>query len=311
MSYEATQAEYAEAFGIELPEEGTGTDPEATAGQVEETTPAAAEAAEQTGGTEAQETQETMQQAAENGKQEMPMEERANWAERRRQWEAREQQAREQAAQARVDQVYADMFKGQLNPFTSKPIQSEADFKAYEAEKSRREQAEQLQKAGIDPQTIQSMVDQQMAPMRMQMEQARLNAIAEKAKAANARLEEVMKAELQKIGALDPSIKTLEDIRAMPTAQRFNDLVQKGVSMEEAFYLANRQQIEERKLAAAKAAAQTQMAGKGHLNPMGAVNGKTPVQVPRGVVDAYRTMMPDATDAEIQKAYEDAMKQMK
>lgn len=305
MSYEATQAEYAEAFGIELPEESTGTEPEAEAGQVEETTPA--ETTEQTESTEAQ----TEPQAAEPEKQEMPMEERANWAERRRQWEAREQQAREQAAQARVDQVYADMFKGQLNPFTGKPIQSEADFKAYEAEKSRREQAEQLQKAGIDPQTIQSMVDQQMAPMRMQMEQVRLNAIAEKAKAANARFEEVMKAELQKIGALDPSIKTLEDIRAMPTAQRFNDLVQKGVSMEEAFYLANRQQIEERKLAAAKAAAQTQMAGKGHLNPMGAVSGKTPVQVPRGVVDAYRTMMPDATDAEIQKAYEDAMKQMK
>lgn len=305
MSYEATPAEYAEAFGIELPEESTGTETETVDGQVEETTPA--ETTEQTEGTEAQ----TELQDAEPEKQEMPMEERANWAERRRQWEAREQQAREQAAQARVDQVYADMFKGQLNPFTGKPIQSEADFKAYEAEKSRREQAEQLQKAGIDPQTIQSMVDQQMAPMRMQMEQARLNAIAEKAKAANARFEEMMKAELQKIGALDPNIKTLEDIKAMPTAQRFNELVQKGLNMEDAFYLANRQQIEERKLAAVKAAAQTQMAGKGHLNPVGAVNGKTPMQVPRGVVDAYRAMMPDATDAEIQKAYEDAMKQMK
>lgn len=309
MSYEATQEEYAEAFGIELPEESTGTEPEATTGQVEETTPETAETVEQTGGTEAQ--TEPTQQTAEPERQEMPKEERANWAERRRQWEAREQQAREQAAQARVDQVYADMFKGQMNPFTGKPIQSEADYKAYEAERTRREQAEQLQKAGIDPQTIQSMVDQQMAPMRMQMEQARLNAIAEKAKAANARFEEVMKAELQKIGALDPSIKTLEDIKAMPTAQRFNDLVQKGVSMEEAFYLANRQQIEERKLAAAKAAAQNQMAGKGHLNPVGAVNGKTPVQVPRGVMDAYRAMLPEMTDAEIQKAYEDAMKQMK
>lgn len=310
MSYETTQKEYAEAFGIELPEESTGTEPEATAGQVEETTPESAETVEQTEGTEAQ--TEPTQQTAEPERQEMPKEERANWAERRRQWEAREQQAREQAAQARVDQVYADMFKGQLNPFTGKPIQSEADFKAYEAEKARREQAEQLQKAGIDPQTIQSMVDQQMAPVRMQMEQARLNAIAEKAKAANARFEELMKAELQKIGALDPSIKTLEDIKAMPTWTRFDALARSpGVSMEEAFYLANRQQIEERKLAAAKAAAQTQMAGKDHLNPVGAVSGKTPVQVPRGVVDAYRAMMPDATDAEIQKAYEDAMKQMK
>ena len=305
MSYEATQAEYAEAFGIELPEESTGTEPEAEAGQVEETTPA--ETTEQTESTEAQ----TEPQEAEPEKQEMPMEERANWAERRRQWEAREQQAREQAAQARVDQVYADMFKGQLNPFTGQPIQSEADFKAYEAEKSRREQAEQLQKAGIDPQTIQSMVDQQMAPMRMQMEQERLKAIAEQAKTVSARAKEAMKKELQKITALDPSIKTLEDIKAMPTAGKFNELVQKRIGLEEAFYLANRADIEARKMAAAKAAAQTQMAGKGHLNPMGAVSGKTPVQVPRGVVDAYRTMMPDATDAEIQKAYEDAMKQMK
>lgn len=295
MSYEATQAEYAEAFGIELPED-TGTQ------------------TEQTEGTEGAAPAETAPEGTENGgegRQEMPIEERANWAERRRQWEAREQQAREQAAQARVDQVYADMFKGQTNPFTGKPIQSEADYKAYEAEKVRREQAAQLQKAGIDPQTIQNMVDQQMAPMRMQMEQARLNAIAEKAKAANARFEEVMRAELQKITALDPSVKTLEDIKTMPTAQRFNDLVQKGLGMEDAFYLANRQQIEERKLAAAKAAAQSQMAGKGHLNPVGAVSTKTPVQVPRGVVDAYRAMMPDATDAEIQKAYEDAMKTMK
>ena len=305
MSYEATQAEYAEAFGIELPEESTGTEPEAEAGQVEETTPA--ETTEQTESTEAQ----TEPQEAEPEKQEMPMEERANWAERRRQWEAREQQAREQAAQARVDQVYADIFKGQNNPFTGAPIQTEADYKAYLEERSRMDREEQLKKAGIDPQTIQSMVDQQMAPMRMQMEQARLKAIAEQAKTVSARAEEAMKKELQKITALDPNVKTMEDIAAMPTGRRFNELVQRGIGLEEAFYLANRQQIEERKLAAAKAAAQTQMAGKGHLNPMGAVSGKTPVQVPRGVVDAYRTMMPDATDAEIQKAYEDAMKTMK
>ena len=311
MSYEATQAEYAEAFGIELPED-TGTQTEST-GAAEETT-----AQEQTEGTEVQEGTgtEAAPEGAENGdkgkEEAMPMEERANWAERRRQWEAREKQAMEQAVQARVDQVYANMFKGQINPFTGKPIQSEADYRAYEAEKVRKEQEEQLTRAGIDPKMIQSMVDQQMAPMRMQMEQARLNAIQERAKTANARFEEALGKELQKITALDPAIKTLDDIKSMPTARRFNELLQTGkISMTEAFYLANSKAIEERKMAAVKASAQTQMAGKGHLNPVGPATGKQVVQVPKGVVDAYRTMMPEATDAEIQKAYEDAMKSMK
>lgn len=39
-------------------------------------------------------------------------------------------------AQARVDQVYADMFRGQVSPFTKKPILSEADFKQYLAQKN-------------------------------------------------------------------------------------------------------------------------------------------------------------------------------
>lgn len=310
MSYEATQAEYAEAFGIELPE-STETQTEGTE-TAEETT-----AQEQTEGAEAQEGTgtEAAPEGAENGEkgkeEAMPMEERANWAERRRQWEAREKQAMEQAVQARVDQVYANMFKGQINPFTGKPIQSEADYRAYEAEKVRKEQEEQLTRAGIDPKMIQSLVDQQMAPMRMQMERERLNTIQERAKTANARFEEALGKELQKITALDPAIKTLDDIKAMPTANRFNELVQRGLGLEDAFYLANRKTIEERKMAAVKASAQTQMAGKGHLNPVGPATGKQVVQVPKGVVDAYRTMMPEATDAEIQKAYEDAMKSMK
>ena len=315
MNY-ATEAEYAEAFGIELPE-STETQTETT-GKAEETAPGATEteAQEQTESFEAQgdQTGENAAEAAEKageGKQEMPMEERASWAERRRQWEAREKQAMEQAAQARVDQVYANMFKGQINPCTGKPIQSEADYKAYEAEKARKEQEEQLTRAGIDPKMIQSMVDQQMAPMRMQMEQERLNTIQERAKTANARFEEALGKELQKIAALDPAIKTLDDIKAMPTANRFNELVQMGVGLEDAFYLANRKAIEERKMAAVKASAQNQMAGKGHLNPVGAANGKQPVQVPRGILETYRAMMPEATDAEIQKAYEDAMKTMK
>ena len=139
-------------------------------------------------------------------------------------------------------------------------------------------------------------------------ETAQLAAIQEKAKNANARYEAALNAELQKVTAMDPSIKTLQDIAAMPTAKEVNRYVQMGLGIDKAFYLANSTEIDERRMAAARVAMQEQMAGKGHLNPVAASGTKAPVTVPRGVVETYRAMFPNATDAEIQKAYEDAYK---
>lgn len=238
------------------------------------------------------------------GKPAQTPEERAMWAARRREWEAREQKAMETAVQARVDQVYADIFKNQTDPFTGKPIDSEAAYRAFVEAKERQAAQEQMQKAGIDPKMLQSMVDQQMAPFKQQMEAAQLSAIQEKARTANARMEAALQAELKKVTAMDPSIKTLEDIRAMPTAAKVNEYVQKGLGLEDAFYLANRQAVDERRMAAARAATQQQIAGKGHLNPVSGVPGKTPYQVSQADIAAYRAFMPDATEAEIRAAYE-------
>ena len=307
-NYQATEADYAEAFGMTVEEfasESAQNDDQLQEGQGDtqppecaaEGTGAAAEG--ENGGAEQSQVED--QQAE---RTEMPPKERSVWAERRRDWEAREEQAREAAAQARVDKVFADMFKGQLSPYTGKPITTEAEFREYEAERNRRQQEAQLQKAGIDPKTIQGMVDQQLAPFRQQMEAAQLSAIQERARMVNARAEAAIGAALQKITAMDPEVKTLEDIAKMPTADKFNDYVQKGIGMEDAFYLANRQAIDARRMAAARTATQNQMAGKGHLNPVGGVSGKTPVQVSKAEMDAYRAFMPDATDAEIQAAYE-------
>lgn len=298
-----TAAEYAEAFGVELPaEQPAVTEPTVTEPSAQPPAePAAQPPAEPP-------VEPPAEPDTEPDKEPMTPEERSVWAARRRRWEERDRQAIEEAAQARVDQVYADIFKGQINPVTGKPIASEADYKAVLAERERLQQQEQLQKAGIDPKTIQSMVEQQMAPMRQQLETAQLAAIQEKARNANARMEAALTAELQKVTAMDPSIKTVQDIAAMPTAQKFNRYVDMGLGIEEAFYLANRAEIDERRMAAARVAMQEQMAGKGHLNPVAASGTKAPVTVPRGVVETYRAMFPDATDAEIQKAYESAYK---
>ena len=298
----ATEAEYAEAFGIELPK------PEDTPPAEPPAEPPVEPPVETPPAEPPVEGEDNL--PADGGKkQEQTMEERAVWAARRREWEAREKETMENAVQARVDQAVANIFKGQVNPFTGKPITTEAEFNAYQTEKENRLRAEQMQKAGIDPETIQSMVEQQMAPYRQQMESAQLAAVREQAKAANARFEAALQEELKKVTAMDPNIKTLDDIRAMPTAKETNRYVQMGLPLEKAFYLANQQEVDERKMAALKASMHTQVASKGHLNPVNAAAPKTPYQVSAAEIEAYRAFMPDATEAEIQQAYERAHKE--
>lgn len=298
--------EYAEAFGLEPTETA---EPEGTGG-------AADPVQEQSAGAESAEGEGTgaEEPGSEEGntepvkRQEMSPEERHRQAEARR---AREDQERRQAEQRRVDKVYEDMFAGQVNPYTGKPITTEAEYRAYQAEKAKQEQNQQLRKAGITPETIQSIVDQQLGPIKEQVMRANMQAAQEMARAANEQAQEVIGAFIKGLSAEWPEIKSMDDIAHMETAQRFNQLVQLGNTLEDAFYLANCKEIEARKIAAAKAAALNGVAGKSHLNPLPAGGGSESVEVPAAMRESYREIMPDATDEEIRKAYAKYLKDIK
>ena len=117
--------------------------------------------------------------------------------------------------------------------------------------------------------------------------------------------------QLDLIARLDPSVKSMEDIAAMPTAEAFRGYVAKGLGLEEAFYMANRKAIEERKLTAARAAGVSAAASKGHLAPVGGGGQAETVEVPAEQRALYRELMPEATDAEILAAYKQYLKGMK
>lgn len=301
--------EYAEAFGLEATqaEEQEGA---AAEGGTENQTEGSQTAAESEDGSDGG-SQEPG--AAEGGteppaRREMSPEERHRQAEARR---AREAQERQAAEQLRRDQIFAEMFAGQTNPYTGKPITTEAEFRAYQAEKASREQAQQLQQAGIQPETIRGIVDQQLGPVREQLMRAQMQAAQERARAVNQQAQEVIGAFVKGLSAEWPEIKSMDDIAAMPTAEEFNGYVQMGLSLDKAFYLANRKEIEARKIAAAKTAAIHGVAGKQHLNPVPAGGGSEPVEVPADMRDAYLEMMPGATDAEIKAAYTKFLKDTK
>ncbi len=245
-------------------------------------------------------------------RREMPPEERHRQAEARRARErAGMERAAQEAAQARVDEAYRTMFAGQTNPYTGQPIRSEADYRAWQAEKQRRDSEEQLRAAGIDPAAIQGAVDRQVQPLRQELEMARMETMRERARRAQDAAQVTIRQQLDLIARLDPSMKSMEDIAAMPTAEAFRGYVAKGLGLEEAFYMANRKAIEERKLTAARAAGVSAAASKGHLAPVGGGGQAETVEVPAEQRALYRELMPEATDAEILAAYKQYLKGMK
>lgn len=224
----------------------------------------------------------------------------------------REDTARQTAEQARVDKIYADMFAGQEDPFTHKPITTEADYLAYKDAMARQQEQQALEAAGLKPDVLEQMVDRRVSqhPDILKAQAALAAAEAERARAAEQQAREAIGAQMKAIQAVNPAIKGLEDIAAMPTAAVFNQYVQQGLTLEDAYYLANRGQIETQKTAAAKQAAINQTRSKGHLES-GAGGASNAVAVPADEAAAYREMMPDATDKEIQAAWEKFQKSLR
>ena len=225
---------------------------------------------------------------------------------------AREQQEWQSKTQQAVDAAYAKLLGGQINPFTGKPITTQAEYETYEQMKAQQNTNSALQKAGIDPKLIQQMVQQEVAPMKQQMRAEQAQRYEAQAADYNRRMEEAKEAAAKSIAALyDPSIKSFDDILAMPTVGKFNDLLQKGNSFEDSFYLANREAIDKRRAAAAYRKGADAGANRQHLSPTPAASGAEPVIVPADVARMYREVTPGMTDAEMAADYAGYLKTLK
>lgn len=216
-------------------------------------------------------------------------------AQRRRQEEA-------QRVQRERDAVFAQIYHGQINPYTNKPIQSEKDYQQYVQQYTQ----DQLQQAGVDQSVVQQAVNAdprvQQAAAIIQQQQAMAAQQAQQAQTQQ------FHAALQAIQQFDPSVKSFEDIISNPHFSEIEQRWQKGYSLEDAYYLANRSELSQKKQAAAKQQVINQATGKKHLKPTGNNGTGEDVQVPSDVMAMYREMNPKATEAEIRKNYAKFMK---
>ena len=215
-------------------------------------------------------------------------------AERRRMEEA---QRIAQATQAARDAVYAEQFSGRVNPYTNQPIRTEADYKAY----MQAYNAEVLQNAGIQQEQFDQIVNAD--PRIRQAQQIIAQQQAMKQQSQQMVQQQKLNDSVAKIKQFDKSVKSEQDIIDNPHFQQISEMYRRGYSLEDAYYLANRAELEQKKQAAAKQQAINQVAGKQHMKATGQNGVGNDVHIPADEMAMYRAMNPGVSDDAIRKHY--------
>ena len=286
--------DYGEVFGIDM-SEATQETPDTDAGAEEQDVTDPAEETDATteeGGTEV--TAEG-QSAGEN----------ARYAAARRKAEAERDaavaKAKEEALaekQKAVDEVYKDL--GLTNPYTKKPITTKAEYDAWKQQADIEKKSMVAKKSGMTDGEFDEFVANlpEVKAAREIKEQAEQTMRQAQAEQAKVKVDKQI-AEIQK---LDPSIKSLDDLRAMENYEEFYDRVKRGQSLVEAYKLTNFDKLTKATADTARQATLNSMAGKSHLDKT-STRGTGATAVPAHIAEVYRMLNPKATDAEIQTHY--------
>lgn len=239
--------------------------------------------------------------AAEGGRVEQSAEQNAQFAAARRKAERdarleaeriREEEGRKQ------DALIAGL--GFTNPETGLPVRTRAEYAAMQEATARQKNADLARRAGMSEEEWNRHVESSPAVMEARAMQRRA-AEAEQA----ARMEQVrvqMQEELAEIAKLDGTVKTFDDLRASEGWPQMEAMMRRGYGMLDAYKLANYEALGERRAAAARQTAYNASAQKQHMQRT-EQQGTGGVSVPRSVMEQYRRLNPDVSDAEIAAHY--------
>lgn len=257
------------------------------------------------GGESQGQSREVTPKAAEGGLTEE--ERRENAAQRRRQEQqaaidqAVEEALRKEREKAKVE--WSDFFNAAKlkNTMTGEPIRTLEEFRAWNeafqtAQISKDLEAGKLTREALDRAVADNPAVKRAEEIIRRDEEARRQ--AEEA-AAKARID----GEIAEIHKMDPAVSSVEDLMKMPNAKQFYEYVKRGNSFLDAYYLANREALEQRAAQAARQQAMSAARSKDHLTATGNARGAGAASVPSEEMQLFRLLNPDATEAEIQKYY--------
>lgn len=205
-------------------------------------------------------------------------------------------------AQEKMDEFVARM--GKVNPKTGKVITTQAEYDEFEAAQRRRKRESELKKAGIDPATIEEMINDH--PDVKGARQAQAAAEASKARYEKLAREEAAREEMRKIRKIDPNIRSVDDLMSHPKYAEIKELVQKNNhSVSEAFDIATKGDRDAQAQARARDSAAATAGSKAHMVSSagtGTAGGEI-TAVPAEVAALYRRDNPRLTDDQIRAKY--------
>ena len=202
----------------------------------------------------------------------------------------------EAETQKRVDASIARQFEGILNPYTNKPILTEADLTAYRSAFAAEEQRQQLEEMGVSKEVLDNYIQNHPA-----MQQAQQVIHQQEQQAANdfmAKEFEAMKKEFPDCGLESP--QQLNETEAGRRALQMWANAP-GITLADAYAATHRRELSKKQSAAAKQAAMNEMNSKGHLTQTKGSNAKG--DVPAEIEAEYKKYFPNATHEEIAEMY--------
>lgn len=220
-------------------------------------------------------------------------EDNAKFAAARRQ--AEEQLREYQHQKELLDAEFAKRFEGYTNPITGQPVKTSKDYLEALDAQQRLETNRRLEENGINPAIIENAINNNPVVMQAQ-EILRMNQI-EQAKIS-------MQNDITEISKLDASIKTIDDLGNKPYAQDLISYVNSGLSLIDAFKLANFESLINQKSEASKQAAINQAKGKAHLSATdGISNSDELLDIPESDIPKWKAFFPDASMKELKEKY--------
>ena len=107
---------------------------------------------------------------------------------------------------------------------------------------------------------------------------------------------------ISQISAVDPDIKSLDDLIKLENYDEFYGLVEKGYSIPDAYKIVAFDKITARKVDSATENVITNANSKNHMKPISGGKSRE-ISVPQEVLDTYRKNMPHMSEQEIREHY--------
>ena len=199
-----------------------------------------------------------------------------------------------------INDEFKRVFGNVKNPVTGKNIETYQDYlQAVEHQKTE-SRNKMLQEKGIDPKLIEQYVNE--SPVMRQAQQ-----ILEENNKAEAQRK--LESDLKAIGEFAPEITSFEDLENHESCADVIAYVEKGLSLVDAFKLANFNRLSAKSTEAAKQAAINQAKSKGHMETTNSVSVGMDnlAPIPDNVMAMWRNAYPGLSMEQLTQKYNSVM----